>query len=424
MSGDEAAVTAQLRGWLTENWGRELLVQEWWEILAESGWGFPTWPTAWYGRDLSPELIPAIRAEFLAAGAMGPPAGMAQSMGGPMLLHFGTEEQKRRFLPEIATGREWWCQFFSEPGAGSDLASVQTKAIQEGDEWVVTGQKVWSSNARDADRGLLLCRTDSSVSKHRGLSFFIIDVDQPGIELRPIVQMNFDAHFNEAFFDGARVSDENRVSELNNGWAVAMAVLGHERTTYAGGGDHSVPAAAPGTKSGMLDRIAGEVLDELAEQVRGHTGFPIGSPEAMIRLAQDCGRADDPVIRQRLAEFYAVAETSRLTTMRAKATEEAGQPPGSSASVGYMAGVRLARLTRDLAMEIMGVAGLTLGEDSPDEGRVALMALTAPCHGIMGGAEQIQKNIVGERILGLPKEPSVDRDVPFRELMVGTQRRS
>lgn len=420
----EESTRTELRAWLVENWDRELTVRAWWERLADSGWGFPTWPEEWFGRSLDPDLMPAVRQEFLAAGAMGPPAGMAQSMGGPTLLHFGTEAQKQRFLPEIVTGREWWCQFFSEPGAGSDLASVQTKATRDGDDWVVNGQKVWSSSAHDADRGLLLCRTDSSVPKHRGLSFFIIELDQPGIELRPILQMNFDAHFNETFFTDARVSNENLVGELSGGWAVAMAVLGHERTTYAGGGDHSVPAASPGTKSGMLDRVAGDVLDELAAQVRGHTGFPIGSSKAMIRLAREYGRNSHPVIRQRLAHFHAAAETSRLTTLRAKAAAEAGDPPDSVASVGYMAGVQLARLTRDLALEIMGAPGLLLGEDSPDEGRVALMALTAPCHGIMGGAEQIQKNIVGERILGLPKEPSVDRDIPFRDLLVGTQRKT
>ena len=414
---------AEIREWLAANWDPELTVRAWWELLADSGWGFPTWPTEWYGRDLDPELAPIIREGFQIAGAMGPPAGMAQSMGGPVLLHYGTQDQKEKFLPEIVTGREWWCQFFSEPGAGSDLASVSTKAFEDGDEWVVNGQKVWSSSAHQSDRGMLLCRTDSSLPKHRGLSFFIIEIDQPGIELRPIVQMNFDAHFNESFFTDARVADASRLGDLNDGWTIALAVLAHERTAYAGGGDHSLPSAAPGTKPGQLDRIAGEVLAELRAEVRGHTGFPIGSSAALIELAQDHGRSNDPVIRQRLAQVHCLAEASRLTTMRAKANADAGKTPGSESSVGYMAGVRSARLTRDLALDIMGISGLLLGHDSPDQGRVALMAITTPCHGIMGGSEQIQKNIVGERILGLPREPAVDRDVPFRDLLVGTQRR-
>lgn len=414
---------AEIKSWLAEHWDPELTVRAWWELLAESGWGFPTWPREWFGRDLEPDLLPTVRAAFHEAHAMGPPAGMAQSMGGPVLLHYGTEKQKRELLPEIVTGREWWCQFFSEPGAGSDLASVQTKAAQDGDEWIINGQKVWSSSAHSADRGLLLCRTDSSVPKHRGLSFFIIDIDRPGIDVRPIVQMNFDAHFNETFFTDARVAGERMIGDLNGGWPVALAVLAYERTAYAGGGDHSLPSAAPGTKSAQLDRVAGEVMAELEIAVRGHTGFPIGSAPALIELARTHKRLNDPIIRQRIAHLYCVAETSRLTMARAKAATDAGKPPGSESSVGYMAGVRLARLTRDLGMEIMGVSATLLGDDSPDGGRVALMAITAPCHGIMGGAEQIQKNIVGERILGLAREPSLDRDLPFRDLLVGTQMR-
>ena len=420
---DTDAIREEISTWLEANWDPSLTVRAWWELLAESGWGFPTWPSEWFGRDLDPDLVPVVRQAFHAAGAMGPPAGMAQSMGGPVLLHHGTEEQRRRYLPEIATGREWWCQFFSEPGAGSDLASVQTKAVRDGEEWIVNGQKVWSSSAHQADRGLLLCRTDSSVPKHRGLSFFVLDVDQPGVELRPIVQMNFDAHFNESFFTDARVHQDAMIGDLNGGWAIALAVLAFERTAYAGGGDHSLPSAAPGRKSGQLDRTAGDVMAELRTEVRGHTGFPIGSSSALIELARAHGRQDDPTVRQGIAHLHCVAETSRLTTMRAQAAAEAGKPPGSESSVGYMAGVRLARMTRDLAMTIMGPSSLLLGDEAPDQGRVALMAMTTPCHGIMGGSEQIQKNIVGERMLGLPREPAVDRDVPFRDLLVGTQNR-
>jgi alkylation response protein AidB-like acyl-CoA dehydrogenase len=417
-------VREEVSAWLAANWDPQLTVRAWWEQLADSGWGFPTWPKEWFGRDLHPDHVAVVRSAFHDAGAMGPPAGMAQSMGGPVLLQHGTDAQKNQFLPEIATGREWWCQFFSEPGAGSDLASVQTRAMRDGDEWIVNGQKVWSSSAHHADRGLLLCRTDSSLPKHRGLSFFIINTDQPGIELRPIVQMNFDAHFNESFFDDARVPDANMVGDLNNGWLIALAVLAFERTAYAGGGDHSLPSAAPGLKSGQLDLVAGDVMADLAAQVRGHTGFPIGSANALVDLARQHNRWTDALIRQRVMRLHCLAEASRLTTIRAQAAAEAGKTPGSESSVGYMAGVLLARQTRDLALEIMGIAGTLMGEDSPDGGRVALMAITTPCHGIMGGSEQIQKNIVGERMLGLPREPQVDRDLPFRDLKVGTQSRS
>lgn len=407
----------ELREWLGDHWDSQLTVRAWWELLAESGWGFPTWPREWFGRGLRADFMEVVHREFKAAGAMGPPMGMAQSMGGPVLLQYGTDAQRQRYLPEIVTGREWWCQFFSEPNAGSDLAGVQTRALRDGDEWVVNGQKVWSSSAHQADRGLLLCRTDSSVPKHRGLSFFIIEIDQPGVELRPIVQMNYMAHFNETFFTDARVADANRVGELNGGWPVALAVLAHERTAYAGGGDHSVMSAAPGRKPGQLDRVARDVMDELRQSVDGHSSFPLGSTPELVALARRYGRDHDPMVRQKIMELHCLAETSRLTTLRAKAALEAGKEPGSMSSVGYMAGVVIARRTRDVAMSIMGPDSLLLGHDAPDEGRVATMAVTTPCHGIMGGSEQIQKNIVGERILGLPREPFDDRHMAFSELL-------
>ena len=421
---DPPVVRSEVRGWIAEHWDPALTVREWWRRLADSGWGFPTWPTAWSGRGLHPDLAPVVRAELLASGAMGPPTGMAQSMGGPLLLEHGSDEQKARWLPAIVTGEECWCQFFSEPGAGSDLAGVQTRATRDGDDYLVAGQKVWSSGATVSDRGLLLARTDSGVPKHRGLSFFVIEVDQPGIELRPIVQMNGDAHFNETFFTDARVRADDRVGAEGDGWRMALAVLAHERSNYAAGGDHTLLSASPGAKSGDLDRTAGEVLDQLRSEVRAHTGFPIGSVPHLVELARTFGRDRDPVIRQRIAHLHTVAETARLTGMRAKAAADAGRAPGSESSVGYLAGVQLARLTRDLALEIMGPDALLATPDGHLDGRVSLMAVTTPCHGIMGGAEQIQKNIVGERMLGLPREPAVDRDVPFRDLTVGTQRSS
>ena len=423
MTVDLDTVRADVRSWIAENWDPTLTVRAWWRLLADSGWGFPTWPVEWSGRGLHPDAAPIVRSELLAAGAMGPPTGMAQSMGGPVLLEFGTEAQKAAYLPAIVSGEEWWCQFFSEPGAGSDLAGVQTRAIRDGDEFVINGQKVWSSSAHLAERGMLLARTDSSVPKHKGLSFFVLDIDQPGVELRPIVQMNGEAHFNESFFTDARVPAANLVGTEGDGWRVALATLAHERTNYAGGGDHTLLSAAPGSKAGDLDRVAGEVLDELNGQVNAHTGFPIGSVDSLVDLARAFGRDGDPSIRQRIAQVHCVAETSRFTGLRAKAAIESGRAPGSESSVGYLAGVQLARLTRDLALEIMGPNGMLMGDDSHFGGRVTLMAITTPCHGIMGGAEQIQKNIVGERMLGLPREPAVDRDVPFRDLRVGTQKR-
>ena len=423
MTATEAIdVRTEVRSWLAANWDEDLTLRQWWTRLAESGWGFPTWPEQWYGKGLPADVAAGVAEEIAAAGVIGPPRGMAQSMGGPVMLAFGTDEQRRRFLPGIVTGEEWWCQFFSEPNAGSDLGGVQTRAVRDGSEWIVNGQKVWSSDARIADRGLLVARTDIDQPKHKGLSYFIIDVDQPGIELRPIRQMNDEAHFNESFFTDARVADADLIGGLNNGWAVAMATLGSERTEYAGGGDHSALSAPPGRKSGMLDRTVGDVVAELRAHRATVDPFSAAPVEEMISLAREFGRAADPVIRQRIAQFFAVSETARLTGLRARAAAQAGRPPGPESSVGYLAGVILARLSRDLGLQLLGAHGMLNGGDAPHNGAVQMMALTSPCHGIMGGTEQIQRNILGERVLGLPREPQVDRDVPFRDLRTALPR--
>lgn len=418
MLADAAAegLRNDVRRWVEANWHLDLTLAEWWRRLAESGWAFPTWPSDWYGREASLDEALVIGQELTRAQVVGPPRGMAQSMGGPVLLTFGTEDQKRRYLPGIVMGQEGWCQFFSEPNAGSDLAGVQTKATHDGDQWVVNGQKVWSSGALQADRGLLLARSDPDVPKHKGLSFFIIEVDQPGIDIRPIRQMNEQEHFNESFFTDALVSDADLIGGANNGWAAAMTTLTNERTTYAGGGVHVGVQAAPGLKGGMLHRRVGDIVDEqahLAAQVDPFFAAPV---QQFIELARTYGRNTDAVIRQRLAHLYAISEIARFTTLRSEASHQVGRPPGPESSVGYVTGVALARLSRDLGLEILGPAGMLNGDSAPLGGVVQQLALTAPCHGIMGGSEQIQKNIIGERILGLAREPRVDRDVPFRQL--------
>ena len=199
-----AAARKAVGEWLDGAWDPGLTVREWWARLAESGWGYPTWPKEWFGRDMSDVQADGVAQEMAARGVLGPPVGVGPAMGAKVILVHGTDGQKRRYLPGLARGEENWCQFFSEPGAGSDLASVQTRAVRDGDEWVVNGQKVWNSGTTHADRGLLVARTDIDVPKHRGMSYFIIDVDQPGIEIRPIRQMNGQAEFNETFFTDAR----------------------------------------------------------------------------------------------------------------------------------------------------------------------------------------------------------------------------
>ena len=219
----------QAADWLADNWDPGLTVRAWWALLAESGWGFPQFPTEWFGQGLPTDAAVGAKAAFLEIGALGPPASLGQQLGAPMLLVHGSEEHKSRFLPILTRGDEAWCQFFSEPGSGSDLASAQTRAVRDGDIWHVDGQKVWTSGAQWADRGMLLARTNRDVPKHQGLSFFIIDVVQPGIDVRPLHQMNGAHGFNEVFFTDAQVDADRMINEENGGWSVAVTVLMYER---------------------------------------------------------------------------------------------------------------------------------------------------------------------------------------------------
>lgn len=413
MTAVETDLRTEVRAWLDANWDPQLTVREWWKRLAESGWAYPTWPVEWFGKGMSSDDAAIVRAEIKAAGALPPPHGIGQTMGAPVILQFGTEEQKQRWLPKIATGEEAWCQFFSEPDAGSDLASLNTRAVRDGEEWIVNGQKVWNSGTLTADRAVMPARTDPELPKHRGISFFIIDVVQPGIEVRPIEQMNGEAHFNETFFTDARVRDEDMIGEVNNGWIVTLATLANERTAYAAGADYGGHQASPGERGGDLDLTCAEVQRRFREEAKSQTGFPLGDARALADLAREFGRLDDAPLRDRIMRLHCLAEAARLTTMRAKAAADAGKTPGPESSLGYIAGVHLARATRDLGLEILGPHGTLVDDDAPHRGAVAMMALSSLVHGIQGGSEQIQRNIVGERVLGLPKEPQVDRDLPF-----------
>lgn len=415
IAANDVDLASEVRAFIAENWDDQLTVREWWKRLADSGWGFPTWPTDWHGRGLSGDNAATVRHELRAAGVLPPPHGIGQTMGAPVILQFGTEEQKRRFMPKLASGEEAWCQFFSEPDAGSDLASLSTRAVRDGEEWVVNGQKVWNSGTLTSERGVLPLRTNPDVPKHRGISFFIIDVQQPGIDIRPIKQMNGEAHFNETFFTDARVRHEDLIGEENNGWAVTLATLANERTAYAAGAEYG-SGATPGEQGGMLDMTCAEARRHVRASALSSESFPLGDANSLIELAREYGRSDDPVIRDRITRLYSRSEVARLTTMRAKAAVEAGKVPGPESSLGYINGVHLARATRDLALDIVGAGGMLSGDSAPRGGAITAMALGSLVHGIQGGAEQIQRNIVGERVLGLPKEPSVDRDIAFKDV--------
>ncbi len=224
-----ADTVAEARRWLEENWSAELALGEWWDRLARSGWAFPAWPEAWFGRGLKSGVARSVVAERQRMGVFGPPSGISTFLAAPTILAYGTDEQKQRYLPGIATGRDVWCQLFSEPEAGSDMASLQTRAVADGDEWIINGQKVWSSGAQFARYGILIARTDPDLAKHKGITYFLIDMDQPGVEVRPLREMTGEAAFNEVFFTDARVQDENRLGARGEGWRVAMTTLSNER---------------------------------------------------------------------------------------------------------------------------------------------------------------------------------------------------
>lgn len=343
-------------------------------------------------------------------------------VGGPVLIDHATEVQRNRWLLALAAGRESWCQLFSEPGAGSDLAGLALRATPCQGGWRLTGQKLWSREAVGADRGLVLARTDLDVPKHLGISCFVVDIDQPGVDVRPIRQMNNRSTFNEVFLTDVFVPVENLIGALGQGWPLARASLSHERQEVGGGGVlRPAKGVQPGRRNGMLDvPVAELVARHRAEERANPVTRGTRTPEAMIALARRSERAGDPVVRQRLMEMHALSEARRLTMARARAAPRTARRPPLEASAGKLIGSELGRHARDLALDLQGAAGMLAGVDAPDGGIHQQMVLTVPSLSIAGGTDEIQRNLIGERVLGLPREPDPDRDVPFRRTATAT----
>jgi alkylation response protein AidB-like acyl-CoA dehydrogenase len=415
-------IAEDVRAWIEENHSDELTLREWWSRLAGAGYAFPTWPTGYGGLDMSPGEAREVSQALQDAGAVGPPGGLGQMMGAPVVLEHGNDEQRDRWVRNLAAGRESWCQLFSEPGAGSDLASLQTRATRDGDEWIVNGQKVWTSGAVTADRAMLVVRTNVDAPKHKGISYFIIDMDQPGIEVRPLKQMDGGASFNEVFITDAVVPHANLIGDANNGWMVAVSTLAYERQGIGGRGGGGVMAGAPGEKNGQLDVTLGDLKDR-ARRAQGQMAAmaAMTGPNAVIALAKEQGRNEDPVTRDQIMRYYALTETHRLNLLRARVATQAGKRPGPEVSTAKLTTSHIAHTTRDVTLGILGAHAMLAGDDAPHGGRWQQNGLRAHASSIAGGSDQIQRNIIGERVLGLPKEPQVDRDQPFRELKVGTQ---
>jgi alkylation response protein AidB-like acyl-CoA dehydrogenase len=409
-------VRTEVRAWLDANWDADLTVGEWWELLGDSGWAVPMWPEEWHGRGLSRDDANTVRSEMAAAGVLGPPGGLGVLLAGPTIAAQGTDEQKRRYLRPIVTGQEAWCQLFSEPEAGSDLAGLRCAAMKDGDEWIVNGQKTWTSGGQIADLGMLMARTDPTVPKHRGISYFAIPMHQPGIEVRPLREMTGRALFNEVFLTEARVADDALIGGAGNGWAVGNTTLMFERAGLGagGGGAASIGSALPGTVMGHLDKRAGDFVRPARS---GPAGDSLGlGAKGLLDLAKARGVADDPILRQDLARLHTMTEVARYSNLRLKAAKAAGQDIAGLPNISKLSMSAMIRLIRDLGPRILGPAGQLLGTDAPLGGMIAETTLFAPAVSIYGGSDQVQRNIIGERVLGLPSEPRTDKTLPFNEL--------
>jgi alkylation response protein AidB-like acyl-CoA dehydrogenase len=403
-------VAEQVRAWLTENWDPELTVAEWWDRLARSGYAAPTWPEDDYGKGYPRGLASVVNRAIAAFGAIGPPAGLGYLLAGPTIVAHGTREQRDALLPRILNGQDGWCQLFSEPGAGSDLAGLQTKAERDGDEWVITGQKVWTSTAQLCNLGMLIARTDPDAPKHAGISYFKFEMDQPGVEIRPLREMTGRAMFNEVFIDGARVHDDDLIGGLNNGWAVTNTTLAAERAGLGSGGSGAAGAAFPGAQAGHLGKRVGDFVGQV--RTGGTGGGGGGMAGSLIRLARELGQNDDPVVRQGLARLYTLAELGKFTMLRAKGGGGAAGGP----NIAKLMMSEMLRLNREVGSHILGPDTMLMGADSVGGGMLQESILFSPGPSIYGGTDQVQKNILGERVLGLPKEPDPNKGKPFKEV--------
>ena len=355
-----------------ETFGFEVRL-EWEKVLASGGWTCLGWPTEFGGRGASISHQVIFNEEYVKAKAPGRVSILGEGLLGPTLIQYGTPAQRDRFLPRIVDGTELWCQGYSEPNAGSDLANVATRAELDGDEWVITGQKVWTSLAHQSDWCFVVCRTEPGSLRHKGLSYLLVPMDQPGVEIRPITQLTKTSEFNEVFFDGARTAKDLVVGEPGAGWRVALATLGYERGV------------------GLL----------------GHQLSFRRELDHLIATAQANGRAGDPVIRQRLARSYAELEVLRYNTLRSLSGYDGPDAP-AEASIIKLFWATWHRDLGELAMDIRGSDAL-IAEAAPYElDEFQRTFLFSRSETIYGGSNEIQKNIIGERVLGLPPEPKGD----------------
>lgn len=394
---EEAAYRAEARAWLEAHATRKSdahpgdsvdhtrdlaghvqACRDWQRVLFDHGWAGITWPAQYGGKGASAIQAAIFNEEMaqfdVAVGTFAVSIGMV----GPTLIAHGTPEQQHKHLAPILKGEEVWCQLFSEPGSGSDLASLGTRAVRDGDDWVVNGQKVWTSLGQYADYAILLARTDGDQPKHAGITYFILDMKSSGIEVRPITQITGVQHFNETFLTDVRIPNANVVGGPNEGWKVAQTTLANERNFIGSGGSWS----------------ASDLVD----------------------LAQRRGCAHDPHVRQRLAEAISRQETLKYLGFRMRTAMSQRRMPGPEMLTLKLAFANHWRLSAETAIGILGADAMLWGDDAADENQWGQHLLSQFAIRIGGGTDEIQHNIIAERGLGLPREPMPDKDLPWRSL--------
>jgi alkylation response protein AidB-like acyl-CoA dehydrogenase len=408
------SVTAAVEAFVADNWDPEMTVGQWWQAMLDARWSHPCLPEDAYGRGLPQSLALVAMRTLGRLDVVGPPPGLGHMLAAPTIAAHGTQEQIDLYIPRILNGTDAWCQLFSEPGAGSDLAGLQSKAERDGDEWIVTGQKVWTSGGRIADMGMLIARTDPDASKHAGITYFAINMHQDSVDVRPLKEMTGRSMFNEVFLEEARVSADAQLGGLGDGWRVANTTLTHERSSIGGGSSGFVNVNA-GSIADNLDRKVGEVVEKArGGDTAGHApGVGQKLFDRYTEVARGLGRTEDPLFRQQAMELQTLLNLNRWNIQRAKSRN---QRTGAEPNIAKLIDARVHHLFREYGLTAAGADGMLGYRSSQTDKSISEIAMFACAPSIYGGTNEVQKNIIGERILGLPKEPGPEKGTPFRDL--------
>jgi alkylation response protein AidB-like acyl-CoA dehydrogenase len=359
----------------------------WQKLKQENGWACLNWPKEYGGRGSTPMEMIIWGQEEAKYDVPVSPFAIGLGMCGPTVIAFAGDAQKDRYLPKMAAGEEIWCQLFSEPAGGSDVANLRTKAVKDGDEWVVNGQKIWTSGAQYCDYGILLCRTDADVPKHKGLTMFIVDMKAPGVEIRPIRQASGASGFNEVYFSDVRIADDHRLGEVGEGWKVSIVTLMNERLAV------------------------------------GSAGAP--DADELVQLAQELEFEDGPAIengavRDRIADWYAEQSGLKFTKLRVQSALSKGGTPGPENSITKIVSANKLQGIGSFGMDLMDMGGILMDDDQvPMDGLFQGAWMSSPGLRIAGGTDEILRNIIAERVLGMPGDIRVDKNVPFTEVPQG-----